>query len=335
MILSVLIFLMSGTGGMFSRKLTLKSYFDDAGGLRVGAPVRLQGVDIGNVTDITVVPERQLDPVQVTMKVGTDYEQGLRKDSKATLSTAGVLGETFVNIVSREAKGPPATDGDVLAALDAPDIQDVVKSTQTSLQNMDVLLKRLDRIVASIERGEGSVGKFIMDPTLFNRVNATLAEVQNLVNSVTRGQGTVGKLLKDEEMYRKLNATLDRVNRMVADIDAGKGTAGKFLKDDQLYNNANQTIAKANQMMDDVNAGRGALGKFAKDEEFARKLDNTMTRVNQIADRMAAGEGTVGKLLTDQSLYVNLNQTLSETRNLMQAVRENPKKYLTIKFEIF
>ena len=51
--------------------MTLISYFDNAGGLREGAPVRLQGVDIGNVTKIMVVadPTRQLAPVQVTMKV--------------------------------------------------------------------------------------------------------------------------------------------------------------------------------------------------------------------------------------------------------------------------
>ena len=61
--LAVLIFLMSGTAGIFSSKITLYSYFDNAEGLRVGAPVALQGVTIGNVKDIRVVPGRQLDPV--------------------------------------------------------------------------------------------------------------------------------------------------------------------------------------------------------------------------------------------------------------------------------
>ena len=42
--LGVLITLMSG-GGLFTSKITLKSYFFDAQGLRVGAPVRLSGVN--------------------------------------------------------------------------------------------------------------------------------------------------------------------------------------------------------------------------------------------------------------------------------------------------
>ena len=71
--LAVLILLMSGTGGIFTHKIILVSYFDDAGGLRVGAPVRLQGVDIGNVSKIQIVsdPTHKITPVEVTMKVNT------------------------------------------------------------------------------------------------------------------------------------------------------------------------------------------------------------------------------------------------------------------------
>ena len=81
--LGILILLMGGTGGFFTEKITLKSYFDNAGGLRVGAPVRLQGVDIGNVSAIRVVsePAKRLTPVEVTMKVNTKYHSNLREDS--------------------------------------------------------------------------------------------------------------------------------------------------------------------------------------------------------------------------------------------------------------
>ena len=69
LVLAVLIILMSGTGGLFTHKLILRSYFFDAQGLRVGAPVRLSGVDIGNVSQIRVVPNKPLAPVEVAMKV--------------------------------------------------------------------------------------------------------------------------------------------------------------------------------------------------------------------------------------------------------------------------
>jgi phospholipid/cholesterol/gamma-HCH transport system substrate-binding protein len=121
----------------------------------------------------------------------------------------------------------------------------------------------------------------------------------------------------------------------VDEIDQGQGTVGKLIKDPSLYNNANETIAKANRLMEDVNAGKGALGKFAKDEEFARKLETTITNLQTVSTRLANGEGSAGKLLDDPSLYTNADQMLVETRKLVQAVRENPKRYLTIHFKIF
>ena len=335
--LGLLIFLMSGTGGLFTSKIRLRSYFDNANGLREGAPVRLAGVDIGNVTKILVVRDRtkQLTPVEVTMKVNTRYLFNLRKDSLTLLSTAGVLGETYIDIDSSQSKGPQAQDGDVLPSREVPDFGDMVRSGQGTLQNMDALIKRLDRIVAFVESGQGSVGKLLYDPTLYDRLNATVNEFQGLVNQVAQGKGTLGKLFSDEELYQKANATVDKLNLVIDDINAGKGSAGKFLKDPVLYDNANATIANVKKLTDDVNAGKGPIGMLAKDEEFARKLRDTMDKLSAISDRLEAGEGSAGKLLRDPSLYNNADQMLVETRGLVKNIRENPKKYLTIHFKVF
>ena len=335
--LAVLIFLMSGTGGIFTRKIKLKAYYDNAGGVQEGAPVRLSGVDIGNVVNVRVVsdPARKLTPVQVTMKVNTRYHQNLRKDSVTSLETAGVLGSTYIDIDSSTAKGPEAADGDTLPTREHPDLQDVVRASQSTLQNMDALLKRLDRIVAFVESGEGSIGKLIYDPLLYNRLNATVSEFQKLVNEVTEGNGTLGRLVSDDELYQKANATVDKLNVMIDDLNAGKGSFGKFLKDPALYDNTNQTVANVKKLTDDVNAGKGALGKFTKDEQFAAKLQNTMDKLSTITDRLEAGEGSAGKFLRDPSMYNNTDQLLLETRGLIKAIRQNPKQYLTIRLKIF
>lgn len=336
-VLGVLIFLMSGTGGLFKPKIILKSYFDNASGLRVGAAVRLNGVDIGNVKSIRVVPDpdMRLTPVEVTMKVGSKYQANLRKDSLTLLSTAGVLGETYIDIDSSQAVGPEAENGDVLPIRDRPDLQDMVRSGQTTLQNMDALLKRLDRIVAFVESGKGSIGKLIYDPTLYNRLGTIVTGMQGIVDEVRAGKGTLGKLVADDEMYRKVNATIDKMNVIVDDLNAGKGTAGKFLKDPTLYENANQTITNARKMTEDINAGKGTLGKLTKDEELAAKLKNTIARLSDLADRLDAGEGTIGKLLRDPAIFNNADQMLIETRELVKSIRENPKRYLTIRMKIF
>jgi phospholipid/cholesterol/gamma-HCH transport system substrate-binding protein len=335
--LGILIFLMSGTGGLFTPKIFVRSYFDNAGGLRVGAPVRLEGVDIGNVTAIGVTsdPLRRRTPVEVKMKVTTRFISNIHKDSRTLLSTAGVLGETYIDIDSAKALAPQVQDGDELPAEDVPDFQDVVRASQGTLQNLDSLEKRVDRILAFVESGNGSVGKLIYDPQLYNRLSATVAEFQGLVNDVANGKGSIGKLLSNDELYNKVNTTVDKLNGMIDDLNAGKGTAGKFLKDEALYKNANDTVANIKQLTDDINAGKGAIGKLARDQEFANKLQNTMNKISDLTNQLAAGQGTAGKLLQDPALFNNANQMLIETRELVKSIRENPKRYLTIHFKVF
>jgi len=335
--LGILILLMSGTGGFLTSKLTLKSYFDNAGGLREGAPVRLQGVDIGNVSRISVIsdPARRLTPVEITFKVVTKYRHNLRRDSVTTLSTAGVLGETYIDIDSAQATGPEAQQGEVLATRETAQIEDVVRASQSTLQNLDALEKRVDRILAFVESGRGSLGKVIYDPSLYNRLNETITQFQGVVSDVTSGKGSIGKLLVDDELYRKANSTVDKLNLVIDDLNAGKGTAGKLLKDPALYNSANETIANVKQLTEDVNAGKGAIGLLARNQEFADKLHNTMNKLSDLSDRLNSGEGTIGKLLQDPTAYNNANQLLLDTQDLIKAVRQNPKKYLTIHLKIF
>jgi phospholipid/cholesterol/gamma-HCH transport system substrate-binding protein len=95
---------------------------------------------------------------------------------------------------------------------------------------------------------------------------------------------------------------------IVADIRSGKGTAGKLITDEAIYNDARAAIARFNTA--------------------AERIDNVVASAQR-------GEGTAGKLLTDDSLYNNVNQLSSEGVKLLYDFRQNPKKYLTVKFELF
>jgi phospholipid/cholesterol/gamma-HCH transport system substrate-binding protein len=335
--LGVLLFLMSGTTGLFTPKIILRTYFDNAGGLREGAAVRLNGVDIGNVTKIRVVSDKdkQLTPVEVVMKVSTKYGFNLRRDSVASLSTAGVLGETYIDIDSSQAIGPVAQNGDTLPTQVHPDFNQVVRSSQSTLQNMDALLKRADRILAFAESGKGSLGKLIYDPTLYDKFSATVSEFKGIVDQIGKGQGSLGQLVSRNDAYDKVMSILDKLNGIADDLQQGKGSAGKLLKDPALYNNFNDTIANAKKVTEDINAGKGTLGKLTKDEELARKLDNTISKLSAISTALEAGQGTAGKLFKDEALYNNTDKVLVETRELIKSIRENPKKYLSIKLHIF
>lgn len=334
--LVLLILLMGGETGIFVSRITLYAYFDNTEGLKIGAPVELQGLTIGNVKDVRVVPNRP-DPVQITMRVNTKYRFFLRKDTKATIETAGVLGESFIDLDSRQAKDREVNDGDVLSSAAVPGLQEVVRASQSTLQNFDILVKRLDRIVASVETGPGTLHQLITDTSLFDRANATLGEIQKLVNDVNGGKGTIGYFLKDDTTARKFNASLDKLNGMLDDINAGKGNLGLLAKDRALYDNANRLIATGNQLMEDINGGKGTLGKLAKDDTLASKINEVVDKLSQVATRLndTSHPGSLGMFIQNPSLYNNSDQLMIETRNLIKAIRENPKKYLTIRLKVF
>ncbi|HUI84348.1 MAG TPA: MlaD family protein [Candidatus Binatia bacterium] len=335
--LAVLIFLMTGTTGLFTRKIFIRAYVDNAGGVRVGAPVRLEGVDIGNVAGIHVVsdPARRAAPVEVTMKITTKYARSMGTGCEVLLTTAGVLGEVFVDLDCRQQRGRALQNGDELPTRDVPQLQDVVRASQSTLQNVDSLVRRLDSILSYVQSGQGSIGKIIYDSSLFDRANATVTQLQQIATQLNSPHGTIGKLLNTEELYDKLNTAVDNVNNIIDEVNGGQGTIGKFLKDPALYDNANKMVANSNQLIADINAGKGTLGRLAKDEALAQKIDNTITRLNSIADRLDKGEGSAGKFLRDPALYDNANGLLVDARSLIKTVRDHPKEYLTIKMKIF
>src|SRR5579863_998258 len=162
LILCGLLFLMTSASGLslFSKKLIVTTYFENAAGLKEGAAVNLQGVTIGKVQTVTVTtdPERKLTPVKVVMKLDGKYQDELRQDSKAALTTVGVLGDTVVDVNSQNAVGAPLRDGDELHTLETPNIQDVVKASQGTIEQLNVILAKMNAVVDNIQAGKGTAG---------------------------------------------------------------------------------------------------------------------------------------------------------------------------------
>lgn len=113
---AVLVLLLVVVPGMIGHKLVVKAYFTNADGLRAGAPVRLAGVDIGSVKSVRARPELKVAPVEVVMVLSPHYELKIPNDSTVVLETAGVLGETYVEMDATSASGPPIAAGAVLRA---------------------------------------------------------------------------------------------------------------------------------------------------------------------------------------------------------------------------
>ncbi|HEX4583084.1 MAG TPA: MlaD family protein [Acidobacteriaceae bacterium] len=334
--LTALVFLMSGsTGGLFAGKITLRSYFENAAGLKVGAPVNLEGVTIGNVSHINIVGGRKLTPVEVIMKVSTRNISDVHEDSKTSLDTVGVLGDTVVDINSKHAIGPQVKNNDELGTTESPNLSDVIKSSQGTIEQVNTILAKVDSLVDSLNTGKGSIGQLINDPGLYNRANETVTQLAKLSTNLSQGKGTIGKLLNDDTLYNHLNDTTARIDHITAEIDNGQGTIGKLLKDKTLYNNLNETVTNANALIAEINQGKGTIGMLAKDPEFQAKFRDSIDKLDAIVDKINSGQGSIGQLVVNPSLYNNADAMLAETRNLVTHIRENPKKYLTFHVKVF
>lgn len=302
---------------------------------------------------------------------GRPITERIRTDSTAQLVATSILGnDKMISITPGTAKGAAVSENHVLDSTSAMSINQLTQTGNDLLQQINKLAIPTNEILNKANRGEGTLGRIINDESLYNNLDATvgetkltLAKLQNTLDRVNRGEGSAAKLLNDPELYNNLNQTVAKLNAISEDLRSGRGTAGKFLSDDAIYNETRAAIAdlrvsaaKINGIADDfktittdLNAGKGTAGKFLKDEELYNQTSATIAKLNATAEKFNAvldsaqnGKGTLGKLLTDETLYNNVNQTASninqlssESTKLIYDFRQNPKKYLTIKFKLF
>jgi phospholipid/cholesterol/gamma-HCH transport system substrate-binding protein len=331
-----LVFLMSGsTGGLFNHKLTLRSYFKNASGLKAGAPVALEGVTIGNITKIRIVSARNPTPVEVIMQVGEKAASGIHTDSTTQIESAGVLGDSYLDITSEDAHGPVPPNNAELGARNVPSIQTVVDTSQDTLQKASLVMTKVNTLLDTVNSKRGSAGLLLNDPQLYNKAAKLLSNMEAITQGLSEGKGTLGKLISDDSMYNKLNATVDSLHEVSQALAEGRGSAGKLLHDEALYNNLNNAVQNTNKLLEGITAGKGALGKLSQDPAFAQKLDDTVSSLDQLLKGLNEGKGTLGQLTVNRALFDHFDQTLDQTQGLVSDIRKDPKKYLVIHLKIF
>jgi len=334
-IVGVLSFLLTGTGGIFHRTAILQTYLDDSAGMAVGATVRLNGIAIGSIDQVRLSGERKKGRIVViSMLVKHEFLAEIPTDSKAGISASNLLGDKYINITKGTLPNH-VKDGDTLTSLSVQDIPELMAQSSDILAQFQGLLGRADNILKTVESGHGTIGKFISDEELYDRINATAGEVQTLITKVQNSKGTVSKLLYEDGLYNDVRKPIQRLDALLADLQAGKGTAGKLLYDTAVYDEARQTLAEAKKMVDNLNAGKGTAGKLLKDEELYRQVNQIMAKLSTVVDKLNSGQGTLGQLLVNPQLYDSLNGTTREMQSLLTDMHKNPKKFLTIQLKLF
>jgi len=360
-VLVVLILNASGELNPFKSHLHLRARFGDANGLREGSDVKLAGVKIGKVDRIRLLSPTEVGTGSNPQKIeafltidtridGVPATDRIRSDSTAQQAAPSILGsEMIVNITPGTPLGQPVTENFLLPSTQGNTMSDLANQGTELAQKLGKLSDQLNEVVKNVREGKGTVGRLFNDEALYNNLNATISDAEQLAAQIKSGKGSAGRFIYDEQLYNNANDIAANLKSLSTDLRNGRGTAGKLLSSDEMYNKINRIADRVNHSMDQidsiiagVNQGQGTLGKLIKDEAIyndARtaiaRFNTTAARIDNVVANAQRGEGTVGKLLTDESLYNNVNNLSSEGVKMIYDFRQNPKKYLTIKFQLF
>lgn len=334
-LLMVAIFYVTGAGFLGPR-YRLITYLPEVEGMKAGAPVDLDGVEVGNVQsiDLTPHPTDHEHSITLVLRVDKKFQKDIRTDSKASLVTQGLLGDRYVTI-SRGLTGTVIPTNGILAAEEAPDIKQVVERGADVAENLSVLSDQLNEIVSKVRRGEGTIGKVLNDPSLYNHLDSIAARADAMTASIQQGQGSVGKLIESDELYNKADSAVSKMNDAMTAVNDQKGTVGKLIYDPSAYNNINGLAEKGNALLTDVRAGKGTLGKLATDDVLYSNLRDASANVRDATGKLNSNQGSVGKFFNDPALYDNLTGLSGDMRLMISDFRRDPKKFLHIKLGIF
>jgi phospholipid/cholesterol/gamma-HCH transport system substrate-binding protein len=335
LILFVLVFYITSNKSLFAREERIVTYFDVATGIAKGSPVRLNGLTIGNVSSVGFSGEGTRGRfIRVEMNIASQYLPLIPTDSRASVGSENLLGSRLIDIFKGNAPTAIAPGGE-LPADTTTELEDLLNQGRTTLGAAELILRRLEGIVAQVELGKGSIGRLLHDEQLYNRLNAIAGEVQKTAHAINDSGGTIGKLIYDDKLYRDLDSLLVRFDAIAASVQAGEGTAGKLMKDPALYDETRQTIASLRKTIDNLNQGKGTAGKLLTDEKLHAELSATVASLNTLLDNLNQGKGSMGQLLVNDQLYENLNGVSMELTGLLKDFRSDPKKFLRIKLGLF
>ena len=320
----LMIFLVSGEGGMFWQRYSLKTVFNEIPGLKEGAPVRVAGVEVGSVTALDFIGDR----VEVTFQLSKDMQSRVTTTSRASLGSVSLLGESAVDITASSGGTPIPEWGYVPPGRAVGSISDVATQATRGLEEAT-------RLLGDVREGRGTVGKLFTDDALYRQINGFVDAAEDVARHLSEGRGTIGRLARDPAAAKALEGSLRNLEAMTARLRAGEGSLGKLLNDEAFSTSLTATTSNLNAVTGRLSRGEGSAGKLITDEALYNRLNSMADRLDKVTANLQAGEGTAGQLLHDKQLYENMNGAVGEIRQLVKDIRADPKKYLNVRVSLF
>lgn len=297
-----------------------------------------------------------LQNIAVEMRISDQYRSWIKNDSNISLGSIGLLGDKFIEIsLGRTDESPPVIEEKVdglwggktvevviVTGTRQAGFQELITGANDILSNFELLSDKLQSLMDKFEEGEGTVGKFLSDDTFYDNLNAATErakvaadEASTLLRNLSSGKGTIPTLINDPRLHDRILSVADRLDASIKAVNEGTGTLGLLVNDRAVYDKANDTMSSIRQIAKRIADGQGTLGKLSTDDKLYADLRNSIDQLNKLLADVQEGKGTLGRLAKDEQLYQNVNEVATEVVKLIYDFRQNPKKFLTIKFEIF
>ncbi|HYK87593.1 MAG TPA: MlaD family protein [Acidobacteriota bacterium] len=278
--------------------------------------------------------------VEVQLDIRSQYITRISRDSEVSIESRGLIGDSFIDISPGMLGIPPIRRGEfyLIEGIQRPGFREIMTGANDVIANFGVLSEQVKNIATKINPTKvgAGVSETIRDmQTTLRQADHTFSRATLLLEDLRNGEGTIGRLVSDPALYQRLTESLEKFNKIAEQIQNGNGTLAKLINDPKLFDTANETLHKAEVMMDRIEKGEGTLGRLSKDPALYDTGKQAIDKFASFVDEVNKGEGTLGKLLKDPGLYNNLNQSTAELTKMIYDLRQDPKKYLTIRVRVF
>jgi len=297
-LLAVGVLFIGRVGHVFGNRYRLVTLMRSAEGLVPGAAVQLAGQNVGQVDAIHwLEPEERArtdEAVAVWLAVNQDIQPQIRADSKARLRTQGLLGDRVIDIEPGSVGARILEEGDTLPASEPLDYQAVLERGSDAVTGLTDLTTSLDSLTRELLAGRGSLGRLLVDDSLYGSVSSLSVSLDRFLRRVNRGQGALGRLLTDDALYDNLVGITAGLDTLTGQVASGEGTLGRMVASDSLY----------------------------------RELHGAAARANALLGRLDRGEGSMGRAVASDSLYEEVLKSLVDLNAILGDFREHPGKYI-------
>jgi len=360
LVLMIFVFFIGSEQKIFSRKNEYKVRLDNVTGLAEGNPVKISGVTVGVIKDITLPRDPKMRDVDIELMVDRKYADRIRTDSRARLKKLGLLaGDSYIDISPGSPKFDALEPSSLIPAARQTNVDQLISSGEDLVDNFVQISYSLKNILGRVDRGEGLIGELTSTPETKQRITDTFLTTLNKTNAilghVESGKGLVGKLVYDDAFAASFTGSLQESARslqtLVTDVEgslkSGQGAVPALLNDPEgkkkvldLIENLRLTSANLAALTTSYQSGQGLVPRLMNDKAYGdqtlvefngllRQLNDTVARINR-------GEGTAGKLISDPSVYESVNDILigiNESKLLRWLIRNRQQSGIQKRYD--